>query len=158
MNFTIASPCPKRWKDLVGDDRVRYCGDCKLNVYNLAEMRPAEIEALVRRTPGRLCGQLYVRPDRTATLKDCTVGRAGILRRRLWKLAVGLLVLMFGLAFRGLARPDTSNLPSWLQAVANWIEPEQPRPLPFGGVQLLGKLQCVTPPPPPAPTAGGIED
>jgi hypothetical protein len=151
MELRISSPCPKRWNDLVGDDRVRYCGDCKLNVYNLAEMRPPEIEALVRRTSGRLCGQLYVRADRAATLRDCPTARTGILRRRLWKAAVAFLVLIVGLAFRALERPDTRNLPSWLQAVAGLIEPEKPRGRVrvVGDVQVVGKIRCVPPPPPP---------
>ncbi len=141
MNLTISSPCPKKWSQLVGNDRVRYCGDCKLNVYNLTAMKPAEIDALVRRTSGRLCGQLYVRPDRTATLRDCATGRAGVLRRRIWKVASAFLVLAFGLAFRGLDRPDTSGLHPWLRAVANWIEPEKPVPRPaVGQLRVLGEI------------------
>jgi len=153
MNLNISSPCPKKWSQLVGDDRVRYCGDCKLNVYNLTVMRPAEIEALVRRTSGRLCGQLYVRPDRTATLRDCATGRAGALRRKIWKLASAFLVLAFGLAFRGMDRPDTRELPTWLRAVANWIEPEKPVPprLAVGQLRVLGEI-CPVAPPPPVPT------
>jgi hypothetical protein len=60
MNLQISSPCPKSWDDLVGDHRIRYCGECRLNVYNLAEMPRVEVEALVRSTEGRLCGRLYL--------------------------------------------------------------------------------------------------
>lgn len=150
MNLIVSSPCPKKWSQLVGNDRVRYCGDCKLNVYNLAVMKPAEIGALVRRTSGRLCGQLYVRGDRKATLRDCPTGRAGVLRRRIRKVASAFLVLAFGLAFRGMDRPDTRNLPTWLQEVAHWIEPEKPQRLPVR-MFALGEVSCV-PPPPPVPT------
>ena len=29
----IATPCTADWESMVGDERTRYCGDCKLNVY-----------------------------------------------------------------------------------------------------------------------------
>ncbi len=150
MDFRISSPCPKRWTDLVGDDRVRYCGDCKLNVYNLSAMTPAEIAALVRGTSGRLCGQIYVRGDRKATLQDCPSGGVGALRRKIRKVASAVLVLALGLAFRGMDRPDTSNLPPWLRAAANGIEPEKPPPPPRPRM-MLGEI-CPATPPPPGPT------
>lgn len=157
MNLIISSPCPKRWTDLVGNDRVRYCGNCKLNVYNLAEMKPAEVEALVRKTRGRLCGQLYVRKDRTAALRDCPTGRSGVLRRRIAKAAAAFLALAVGLAFRGMDRPDTSGLPSWVQAVANWIEPEKSRPTPGPRPMMLGEIRCAPPVAPPVPWVGETE-
>ena len=66
MELRISSPCPKSWDELVGDDKIRYCGQCRLNVYNLAEMPKEEVEALVRKTEGRLCGRLYMRGDKKA--------------------------------------------------------------------------------------------
>ncbi len=47
MELIVSSPCPKTWEELVGNDRVRFCGQCHLNVYNLTIMKPAEIEQLV---------------------------------------------------------------------------------------------------------------
>jgi hypothetical protein len=32
----IASPCTVEWDSMTGDDRSRFCGQCKLNVYNIA--------------------------------------------------------------------------------------------------------------------------
>ena len=61
MELRISSPCPKSWDDLVGDDRIRYCGQCRLNVYNFAEMGREEVERIVRRSEGRICGTLFVR-------------------------------------------------------------------------------------------------
>ena len=51
MDLQISSPCPLSWENLVGDNRVRYCGQCKLNVYNLAEMSPEEVEQMPVRRP-----------------------------------------------------------------------------------------------------------
>jgi hypothetical protein len=32
----VASPCTADWDATHGDDRVRYCGQCNLHVYNLS--------------------------------------------------------------------------------------------------------------------------
>jgi hypothetical protein len=66
-----------------GDERVRFCRQCGLHVYNLAEMTRAEAESLVARTEGRLCARLYRRADGTVLTKDCPKGlRAVRLRAR----------------------------------------------------------------------------
>jgi hypothetical protein len=59
---------------MAGDDRVRHCAECNLNVYNFAAMTSAEVEALVATTTGRLCGRLYQRADGTYLTKDCPEG------------------------------------------------------------------------------------
>jgi hypothetical protein len=42
-NIKIASPCSADWEGMFGSQRKRYCGDCKLNVYNISGMtRTAE--------------------------------------------------------------------------------------------------------------------
>ena len=64
-----------------GDDRVRFCEDCKLHVYNFSSMTPPEIEALISQREGRLCARLYQRPDGTTLTRNCPVGfRAALLR------------------------------------------------------------------------------
>jgi hypothetical protein len=57
-----------------GDERVRFCRLCSLNVYDFAGMTRAEVEALVAKTEGRLCGRLTRRADGTVLTKDCPVG------------------------------------------------------------------------------------
>ena len=34
-NVRVASPCPANWNEMIGDERKKYCSECKLNVYNL---------------------------------------------------------------------------------------------------------------------------
>ena len=48
-----------------GDQRVRFCDQCKLNVYNLSEMSRPAAERLVLQTEGRLCVRYYQRADGT---------------------------------------------------------------------------------------------
>ena len=65
---------------MVGDARVRACGDCQQNVYNLSELTRDEAEDLIRAKEGRLCVRYFQRADGTLLLKnDCAVG---VKRRR----------------------------------------------------------------------------
>jgi len=127
MDLRISSPCPMSWDDLVGNDRIRYCGQCKLNVYNLAEMEPQEVEAIVRKTEGRLCGRLYLRGDRTATLRDCPSTARRVVLKRVVATASVLFLALFATLFRGMEGPDRSGLPGWLQSIVQIIDPKPAR-------------------------------
>lgn len=84
-----------------GDDRVRHCQRCDLNVYNLSEINRTEAEDLIRSNEGRLCVRYYARADGTVITRDCPVGR-GLVRRRLrWIAAcvVGAFSALIGAAF-----------------------------------------------------------
>lgn len=74
-SLTIAAPCPVSWQSMDGDERVRHCGHCKLNVYNISEMSSKEASALIRDREGeRLCIRLYRRLDGTVITNNCPVG------------------------------------------------------------------------------------
>ena len=74
-NVRIASPCPKRWDDMVGGERVRFCRECSKNVYNLSEMRQEEAENLLKtHEGGRVCLTFYRRADGKILTADCPVG------------------------------------------------------------------------------------
>jgi hypothetical protein len=92
----VATPCPASWDEMTGNDRVRFCGQCNLNVYNLSGMRRVEAERLVASTEGRLCVRYYRRKDGTILTKDCPVGLAA-LRRRISRAASAVAGLVFGL-------------------------------------------------------------
>ncbi|QQR56689.1 MAG: flagella basal body P-ring formation protein FlgA [Candidatus Melainabacteria bacterium] len=67
----IASPCKASWRKMKGDDRVRNCAKCSLNVYNISEMSREEAAELIANTEGRLCIRLWRRRDGTVITKDC---------------------------------------------------------------------------------------
>lgn len=78
-----------------GNDRVRHCPKCNLNVYNIAGMSSAEVEHLVRNHEGLLCGRLYRRSDGTTLTKNCPVGfRAAV--RRISRIAGAALSAVMG--------------------------------------------------------------
>jgi len=66
---------------MFGNERKRFCGDCKLNVYNLSGMTRKEAESLLEQSEGRLCVRYYRRADGTILTKDCPVGWARVKRR-----------------------------------------------------------------------------
>jgi hypothetical protein len=81
MQLRIASPCSADWDHMQGDERVRYCPECKLNVYNFAAMSTAEIEKTVENREGRLCARFYARADGTLLTQNCPVGFRAKVRR-----------------------------------------------------------------------------
>lgn len=92
----IASPCHFNWENMSGDERVRFCQSCKLNVYNISEMTTAEITNLIAKTEGRICGRIYRRSDGTVLTKDCPVGvRAQV--KRVTKFAGAVFASIIGL-------------------------------------------------------------
>lgn len=77
----VAAPCPADWSKMVGDERVRYCDQCSLHVYNLSGMSRREAEALVTNAEGGLCVRYYRRPDGTILTQNCPVGLSALKRR-----------------------------------------------------------------------------
>jgi hypothetical protein len=90
-NIRVAAPCTADWTKMAGDERVRACGDCNKNVYNLSEMTREEAEALIVEKEGRLCVRYYRRTDGTILFGDCTIG---VSRRRRRKLVAGAAALL----------------------------------------------------------------
>jgi hypothetical protein len=74
MRLQVATPCKADWSKMTGDERVRHCAQCQLNVYNLSELTEAEGQALIEKTEGRICARYFARPDGTVLTKDCPVG------------------------------------------------------------------------------------
>jgi len=97
-HLRIAAPCPADWDQMFSfeDERVRFCSQCNLNVYNLSGMSRREAEALITKTEGRLCVRFYRRADGSILTQNCPVGLKAIKRRVAWVAQVVLgMVLSF---------------------------------------------------------------
>ncbi|MCE9555358.1 MAG: hypothetical protein K8T91_18570 [Planctomycetes bacterium] len=102
----VASPCTAEWDAMDGSDTVRFCGECRKNVYNLSSMTRPEAEQVVREHEGRLCVRFYRRHDGTLLTRDCPVGLRAIRRRiarRLAGVAAMIGAILFGRAGNPLA-------------------------------------------------------
>ena len=110
-SIKIASPCSADWNAMVGNERQRYCGQCKLNVYNLSGMTRKEAENLIMNSEGRLCARFYRRADGTILTKDCPVGWAAAKKRmsRVWTAVASVFITaLSGMGIVALTRTDTS--------------------------------------------------
>jgi len=63
--------CPYEWKNMTGDERVRMCGKCKQNVYNISQLTQREAVDLINEKEGDLCVTFYQRKDGTVVTRDC---------------------------------------------------------------------------------------
>jgi hypothetical protein len=91
----VAAPCPADWERMVGDERVRFCGQCSLHVYNLSGMTKREAEGLVANAEGRLCVRYYSRADGSVLTRNCPVGLRA-LKRRVSRIAGAALSAVIG--------------------------------------------------------------
>src|SRR4051794_39117415 len=84
-HLKVAIECHQDWNAMPGDQRVRFCGRCSQNVYNIESLRPREVAALFVRHGDRLpCLRLLRRPDGTVVMRGCLARvRAGVRAARL---------------------------------------------------------------------------
>jgi hypothetical protein len=91
----VAAPCKADWEKMVGDERMRYCGQCSLHVYNLSGMTKREAESLVANAEGRLCVRYYRRADGSILTRNCPVGLRAV-KQRVSRIAGATLSALLG--------------------------------------------------------------
>lgn len=104
-DLVIETACEEPWDGMRGDDQVRHCAACRLDVHDLSALTRPEAEALVRGADGRLCARIHRRPDGRVLTRDCGPARRSVQRRR-----TRVRVMLTGLfAFLGLTGCRQSN-------------------------------------------------
>jgi hypothetical protein len=78
--ITIPVPCPVAWDSMHGDDRTRFCDQCKQNVHDVSELTRSEALELVTGGEETPCLRIYRRPDGRVMTADCATRR-----ERVWK-------------------------------------------------------------------------
>jgi hypothetical protein len=91
----VASPCTADWDSMIGDERVRFCGQCELNVYNLSALTRTQAENLIGGTERRLCVRFYRRRDGSIITQNCPVGLRA-LKLRLSRIRKAVAAALFG--------------------------------------------------------------
>jgi hypothetical protein len=148
----ISSPCTVPWEGMRGDDRVRFCGQCRQNVYNVESLDRGEARRLIAAREGRVCLRILRRDDGTVVTADCWT-RLRAARRRGVVAFVAMLVVVgfaqlwamrFGL--RTLTGAEMGAPPSHARieppAVGGIAPPSLPEP---------PRIMGVPPPAPPKP-------
>jgi hypothetical protein len=144
-NIRVAAPCTADWNQMTGDDRTRYCGECKKSVYNLSGMTRDEAEALLIDRNGDLCVRYFQRHDGTILLADCAVGVKRRRRRRL--VAAGAAALLAsGAAAAVHARHTCFDGPVMGRMQPVHVEPVAPGDDASGHHEIKGKYEPATPP------------
>lgn len=92
--LAISSPCSLPWEAMPGDDRIRFCGQCRQNVYNIAGLTEREATRLIADRQGRFCGRITRRPDGTIVTADCWTRLRAARRRGLLHLAAVMLLVV----------------------------------------------------------------
>lgn len=135
-DIRIASPCTASWDAMTGTDTVRFCGECKLNVYNLSEMQAAEAASLVEKAEGRVCVRLYKRTDGTVLTRNCPVGLRATLARAS-RAAGATLAAVLGLFSGFVARPSFAGEPQDRRASSPFPQSgDNPQPIVMGKIAM----------------------
>lgn len=150
-NLKVASPCPADWSQMYGDDRKRFCGDCKLNVYNLSGMTKDEAESLIRNAEGRLCVRFYKRDDGSVITQDCPVGWAKVKQRTrvvataVFSLIMAMLsgIFMVSLLSKQKATVGELKIPFTTPTPGHTMGAVavRPEPTPNNSGQVMGKMK-----------------
>jgi hypothetical protein len=104
---SIDRPCPKRWSELVGDDRRRFCSACSLHVTNLSAMTRTEAEGFLAASNGRVCVTYVADGKGAVAVRSALRVRRDFTRHLALaaSLLLGLLALLPG------CRPAASDAP-----------------------------------------------
>lgn len=105
----VASPCPANWNAMTGDERVRHCAQCDLNVYDLSDLSHDDAIRLIHEKEGQLCVRFFRRADGTVLTRDCPVGLRAVRLKlaRMWTTAVAMAGALFcGSLFSRSARAE----------------------------------------------------
>jgi hypothetical protein len=112
-NIKVAAPCTAEWRHMYGNDRVRFCNQCKLYVYNLSAMPREQAEDLIRSAEGKLCVRFYQRTDGTIITQNCPQGLQALkekFNRTRAKIAAALLTFLGSMGILWLAKPEPPSI------------------------------------------------
>jgi hypothetical protein len=105
--ININTPCEADWDEMVGNDIVRFCRHCNLNVHNLSEMTRLEAMRLVLDSKGQLCARYIRRPDGKVQTTDLVLHQIQKVRRRASRLAAGAFTAALSLSSSVVAAAQT---------------------------------------------------
>ena len=119
-DITISAPCTADWDSMIGNDQVRFCEHCSLDVHNLSLLTRNQAQRLVTRSKGRLC----IRYHHDSTGRPITLPVAQKLHhigRRVSRIAAGAFTAI--LSVTSAVAQTSANSQS-----GNWIPPNATQP------------------------------
>ncbi len=128
-DFAIDVPCPIPWSSMKGNNNVRYCKVCDLNVHNLSSMTENEVNAFLESNSDGVCVNLFRRPDGTIVTDRCPPALRVVQEKaKLWyaaSVAFLSLLLVSGPSSAQKAesippKPPPASSPEWDAALASF--------------------------------------
>lgn len=122
----VAAPCRADWERMRGNERVRFCDHCSMNVYNLSNMTRKDAETLILNAEGRLCVRYYRRADGTILTNNCPVGLQALKQRvsRISKAAISsVLSFVAGMCTLAGLQQAQSSLNASTEVGSDLIDP-----------------------------------
>ncbi len=130
--LTISDPCKADWDSMAGNDQVRFCEHCSLQVTNLSTMTRQNAMRLVARSQGRLCVRYIEKPDgRVLTRAPQELYRIG---RRVSRLAAGVMTATLSLQAAAAQTRSGSTNQEQLASIS------QPNSQPGSGATVVGVI------------------
>jgi hypothetical protein len=158
--ITVATPCHESWDGMKGDDLSRFCGSCKLNVYNISAMTTEEAEALIIAKEGKLCVRFFRRTDGTILTKDCPKGLKMVRERIMRGAAVvaGLMSVCAAYVISSMNNQEVTRECALQKMKALTQEAKGNLQATEGGATLpkVGQMMMGAPPPPPVAEVGDL--
>lgn len=108
-SLKIASPCSEQWDSMSGNEKVRFCSHCALQVHDLSAMTTVEAMSLVGKSGGRLCVRYYRQQDGTIRTATQTLHN---IKRRASILAAGAFGATLSLCASVSAQTPATNQPA----------------------------------------------
>lgn len=93
--IAVRTPCTSAWKEMNGNDQVRFCDQCGKHVYDFSQLTRKEIETLIIQYKGQLCARFFRRDDGTIVTAAEPVGLRA-LPRRVSRIAATIFTAIIG--------------------------------------------------------------
>lgn len=130
-NITVNSPCLADWDQMTGNDQIRFCSHCNLQVNNISELTYSQAARLVARSKGRLCVRYYRDAQGAPVIRQAPVALHQI-ARRVSRFAAGAFSATLSLS------PEVAHT-SPVQSNAGYSEQANPDKPQFGST-LVGTI------------------
>jgi hypothetical protein len=104
-NMDIAQSCSTDWESMTGDEKIRFCIECKKDVYNFSAMTRREAELLLQKNSGKICARITRDADGTVITANPPAG-LNLVNLRASKFASAVVTAALSLSNTVAAKPS----------------------------------------------------
>lgn len=116
-SLSIKTPCSARWEEMRGNEQVRFCQHCDLNVTDISHLTPQAAISLVLRSGGSVCLRIHRDPAGEVVTRSAPQ-RLHVITRRASRIAAGAFTAVMGLSATAYAQTSSTAAPPSIPTVA----------------------------------------